>query len=91
MASFLKNLGAIERRIRRAFLSDPGRLWSTRELAEWGHPRRPIDARQLWQLVCRPATAVAERVGRRNRGKGGGSGKGQWLWRAKPGIEDMGR
>jgi hypothetical protein len=86
-----KRLGSVERRIWRAFISDPGRLWSTVELACWSHPRRQIPHGHLWPLVCRPASVVAVRVRRKNRGKGGGSGKGQWLWRAKPGIEDMGR
>jgi hypothetical protein len=63
----LSGLGRIQKRIRRAFLAHPDRLYRTVELVRWAYPRLTGEIED-WHRgnICRAAETVAVRV-RRDR------------------------
>ena len=72
----MPGLGKIQRRIKRAFVANPGALLTTGFLIDWSFPRRtePIGFKHRVSL-WRAAPAVADRVGR--------TYPGGFIWRAK--------
>jgi hypothetical protein len=69
MSAMTKRSGRVQKGVRRAFLIEPCREWTTRDLLSWTHPRgvgRPLrDRRNYCRAVRRVADELGERVGRR--------------------------
>jgi hypothetical protein len=59
----MPGLGKIERRIKRAFVANPGARLTTADLANWCYPRRSDPMGFRWN-ARRAAAAVADKVGR---------------------------
>jgi hypothetical protein len=84
-----KRTGRVQFGIRYAFITDPDRAWSTRQLMEWTHALALYQgrgSRRNRQNYCRSIARVAEllcdRVGRApTRGR-------PWLWRLRDGAGD---
>jgi len=63
-----EQLGAVQRRIRRAFLANPESRLRTIDLAAWCYPKaRRVERKHRWAIV-RAAKRVAVRLGRDKHG-----------------------
>jgi hypothetical protein len=73
----MPGLGKIQRRIKRAFIANPGKPLTTGDLARWCYPRwnEPVHSKSQMP-VRRAAEAVAVKIGR--------TWPGGYIWVAKP-------
>jgi len=82
----MPGLGPTQRRVRRAFLANPGALLTTGDLIRWSYPRmtgRPPNAMR-YLSVRRAAAAVAVKVGRTYPGGFIWMGKDSYLLPGEP-------
>jgi hypothetical protein len=81
-----QRIGRVERGILRAFIVEPDRAWSSRELLRWAFPRLSNGSLRERHNACRSIRRAASNLGVQRAGRvwpGHGRGPAGVLWRKR--------